>query len=490
MHEHLKNKLMKKILLMMLLVGFAFGATAQDGRTIKQRKTSKEIYEQVTKARDYVPGNQSYKQQLDSVSYGDAWFLNCYKYEMDWKGRVKSEILYEEFNYGKTPEAVEKSVYDYEICEALPNLTGYYWQNGEWVEGWTEVYTFDENGDAVLWQQWDKQSTGDSIWWNVTYYNEMTYDENYNMLTEISYMYDFWSGNGDYIFGGKQVYEYDENNFVSATESWYFDSYETNDWVLSSRTEYVRMENGDYSEYTSYSYWTGEPVMDSRILKEFNEQGAIEVYHHYGYESEIGEVETQRYTATFLEDGLTISEYLVEDYWQNGVLEPYLKVVYGYDGNGNCEAMTNYIWNDSVSVWEESEVYTWEYDNTIAADEVLGHDFVWRKYGSSSLSSPLEELALVYNQWKKYSYSETICEAFYIDWNPVQVNEIVQERLNVNGLEGIIRYEGETAANISVFDMTGRCVATRTKVVSCDIKLNAGVYVVRVGNRAAKVVVR
>lgn len=483
---------MKKFLLTMLVAGFAFGATAQDGRAIKQRKTQKEIIENVMNSRNETEAIE-YDQQLDSVSCSDAWSLNCYKYEMDWKGRVKSEILYQEFSY-KTAEPVEKRVYDYEQNEALPNLDGYYWENGEWVEGWKEVYTFDDNGDATIWQQLDKQVMGDSIFWLMTYCDTMTYDANHNMLTSINYMYDFWGGTNTYFADGKEVYEYDERNFISTMDTYYFDSYDTFDWVHSSRTEYVRMDNGDYSEYTSYSFWTGEQVMDERIVKDFNEQGAIEVYHYYSNKGEKGEVETQRLTATFLEDGLTISEYLVEDYWMHEVLEPYIKYVYEYDENGNREVMNNYMWNDSLSAWDEPIVYTWNYDNEIEADKVLGHDFVWNQYGSVSLSSALEEFVPVYNKWNNFSYTneygETKWEAFYIAWTSISENEIVLENLNVRGLEGRIRYEGETAANIGVFDMSGRLVATRENVVNCDIELNAGAYVVRVGDKAAKVVVR
>lgn len=109
------------------------------------------------------------------------------------------------------------------------------------------------------------------------------------------------------------------------------------------------------------------------------------------------------------------------------------------------------------------------------------------------MANSLEMTIPVYNKWDRYSYETedgaTTVEAFYIDWDAVSENEIVLENLNVSGLEGKIRYEGD-AANIGVFDMTGRCVATRVNVVSCDINLNAGAYVVRVGDKAAKVVVR
>lgn len=303
--------------------------------------------------------------------------------------------MYQEFE-GYPLKPVEKRVYNYEQNETLWDLDGYYWKNGEWVEGWKEFYTFDENGD--------------------------------------------------------------------------------------------------YSGYTSYSYWTGEQVMDERILKEFNEQGAIKIYHYYSNKGEKGEVETQRLTATFLEDGLTISEYLCEDYWMHEVLEPYIKYVYEYDENGNRKVMNNYMWNDSLSAWEEPIVYTWNYDNEIEAENVLGHDYIWNRYGSVSLSSALEKSVPVYNRWNNYSYTneygDTKWEAFYINWNSIPENEVVLENLNVRGLEGMIRYEGETAANIGVFDMAGRLVATRENVVNCDITLNAGAYVVRVGDKAAKVVVR
>lgn len=481
---------MKKLLFAMLLAGFAFGAAAQDGRAIKQRKTQKEIIEKVMNSRNETSRDQSYSQQADSIANIDVWSKMCYKYEMDWKGRVHSEIQYQEFE-DFPMQATEKAVMDYETSEALPNLYGFYWQNGEWTEGWKEIYTFDENGDAVLWQQLDKQTT-DSVWWNVTYYNEMTYDENHNMLTNTAYMFDMWGMSG-YFTEGKEVYEYDENNFVTAMESWYFDSYEVNDWVLSSRTEYVRMPNGDYSEYTSYSYYTGEPVISDKIVKDFNEQGAIEVYHYFNNVDSKGLVETQRYTATFLEDGLTVSEYLVEDYWMNEVLESYIKAVYSYDANGNRETVDNFRWNDSLSVWEETTLMTWEYDNAVAAGEVLGHDYVWNRFGCTPMYSPLEMTIPVYNRWNRYSYETedgaTVCEAFYINWNSISENEIELENLNVRGLEGMIRYEGE-AANIGVFDMAGRCVATRANVMNCDINLNAGAYVVRVGERATKVVVR
>ncbi|MCQ2323199.1 MAG: hypothetical protein MJZ47_06235, partial [Bacteroidales bacterium] len=133
---------MKKLLLMMLLAGFTFGAAAQDGRTIKQRKTQKEIIEKVMNSRNETSGDQSFNQQVDSIANIDVWSKMCYKYEMDWKGRVHSEIQYQEFE-DFPMQATEKAVMDYETSEALPNLYGYYWQNGEWTEGWKEIYTFD-----------------------------------------------------------------------------------------------------------------------------------------------------------------------------------------------------------------------------------------------------------------------------------------------------------------------------------------------------------
>ena len=66
-------------------------------------------------------------------------------------------------------------------------------------------------------------------------------------------------------------------------------------------------------------------------------------------------------------------------------------------------------------------------------------------------------------------------------------NDIVAK---IYGTEGKIVVSSESPVAVSVYDMTGRQVAVRANVSDCEISLTAGIYVVRAGDAAMKVVVR
>ena len=71
------------------------------------------------------------------------------------------------------------------------------------------------------------------------------------------------------------------------------------------------------------------------------------------------------------------------------------------------------------------------------------------------------------------------------------MNENGEEiRVQVAGLNGKVSIKSDEPVDVNIYDMAGRNVANRSLVSECEISLTAGIYVVKAGDAAIKVVVR
>ena len=63
-------------------------------------------------------------------------------------------------------------------------------------------------------------------------------------------------------------------------------------------------------------------------------------------------------------------------------------------------------------------------------------------------------------------------------------------RIHVAGLDGKVSIKSDEPVDVNIYDMAGRNVANRSQVSESEINLTAGIYVVKAGDAAIKVVVR
>lgn len=193
------------------------------------------------------------------------------------------------------------------------------------------------------------------------------------------------------------------------------------------------------------------------------------------------------------EDGLLVAT-TSSDIYQTGELTPYLHDEYEYDAAGNRNVVKNFYYENGELI--ESSINECEYDITIDSDEIMGCQAAWNSIASGFFTCAADPIGTqINNKWTKLSRHEltddlyTIVDTYYSAASGV--NEDGEEvRIHVAGLDGRLFVRCDEPSELSVFDVSGRVVAIRSNVSECEISLNAGMYIVKAGKAAVKVVVR
>ena len=183
------------------------------------------------------------------------------------------------------------------------------------------------------------------------------------------------------------------------------------------------------------------------------------------------------------------------DIYQTGELTPYLHDEYGYDEAGNRSVVNNFYYEEGELL--QSSFNECIYDLTASSDEIMGCQDVWNGVLSgyfTNAADPITGIQMAnkwtqYNRFEYYDNSSTTIDVYYSA--TTGVNEDGEEiRIQAAGLDGKVFVRCDKPVEASIFDTAGRKVATRSQVSECEISLKAGLYIVKAGDAAIKVVVR
>lgn len=468
---------MKRILLFAAFLGISSAMTAQDVK--KCDFTAKDA---LKKVQTDNRATTSFTEALDSIVSVSEWNSYSESYQYDWQGRVLVKTTCSEWENIRLVSTYEGD--NIKTIEHLSRGIGL----TEWEHIATEIYTYDEDGNLILFE-YNAFNFGE---WMITDRYEYTYDEQNRLKTSQTWWYDFYGvyGEPQLVPGNREEYTYTETTITYETYSYFM---ETEEWRPGSRCVTTLNEYGGYSEILQM-VWNDaaqEFVDDYKNNYSYDADGNITAVTNSRWENGEWNVESQMIAE--YEDGRLIAT-TNSDIYTTGSLTPYLHDEYEYDAAGNRNVVKNFYYDNGVLTQSsESECL---YDPAVDCDEVMGCQAAWNSAVSGTFVCAADpEGFLINNKWTKFVRHEladdlyTNVDAYYSAASGVD-EDGEEVRIHVAGLDGRLLVKCDEPSEVSVFDVSGRTVAMRSNVSECEINLNAGMYIVKAGKASIKVVVR
>ena len=162
------------------------------------------------------------------------------------------------------------------------------------------------------------------------------------------------------------------------------------------------------------------------------------------------------------------------------------KTDFYYDADGELVSKTTSIYNESE--WIVRDEYSNRFDTEKKATEMMGCEAYWN-LNSNYFSSDLgEALPITYRWLDAKVVSSTTDTQFTLYYSDMQDIEENNSEIKVYVSDGSLIVENPTPTDIVVYDLLGRSVAQESHATRCRISLKPGLYVVKTGNFAVKVV--
>ena len=444
---------MKKLIFTILMICVTFTATAQHRRTPKYfRNTFERRHYEARRPGRCVRQNTDFRfaadfdARLDSVIGANDFdwtkWKNIYTYNEN--GQWATETTYEFRDNAWIP--TEKGEFNYNAA-GKPVQELYFKQvDGEWQRNYkVENYYNSENQiDSVVNSNWNDEA------WVGASKSEYTYS---NGL--LSLLMAYRNNNGEWAENNKYEYTYnDENQLVFRLYS----TIRNGSWRESSR-DTLCYENGlltVFNEQVRSMGWGGSSWRDS---------------YRYEYTYNDGVLTGETYYSTSM-GGTPIS-------LKN-------KSEYDYDSNGNLTAKTTSIFNETD--WVIRDEYKNTFDPQHQADKMMGAEALWRNF--NYFRNVLGEAMPIHNRWLSSNITSTSIDThfqiFYSDMASVAENQVDAE---IQVAEGMVSVVTERPADITVYDVLGRMIAQKHDD-NFTINLKSGLYLVKVGEKASKVVIK
>ena len=291
------------------------------------------------------------------------------------------------------------------------------------------------------------------------------------------------------------TYEYDElnrltlvMNYMVGDTSWVENSkyeYHYNADGLLDTCLYSTIRNGNWreSERSIYSYNDDQQCVSLLAQR----KGGWGPFANNWMDS-------YRYDLVY-ENGELVSElyYTGGGGWFGGgemVLDS--KIEYEFDANGNLINKTASINNDGKE-WIVRDVFENQYNTSIEASAILGMEAYWNMFLKSGMGYASGVPMPLKNGWKSCSVISSnldteftlFCSGF------AQVNEQPQEEtFRAYSVDGRLVVENLEPADVMVYDMLGRVVASKNQTLQCEFNLTPGLYIVNNGKTRMKVIVK
>lgn len=470
---------MKKVILFAALLGMSATLMAQGPE--KCNLTAKKTLEKAQTINQQSRSGNTFTQSLDSIVYMSEWNNYSESYQYDWNGNNLVTTTYSEWGDDRLINAYENGLIS--TIEHHSKDSG----TTDWEHHATEIYTYDENGNLILFE-YNALNFGE---WGITDRYEYTYDEQGRLSTHQSWWFDFYSPNPQLIPSNREEYSYEGN---TVTVDIYGYSMETEEWYPTAREVNTYNEDGDCSENLQMSWdeatqnWKNE----AKNVHDYDADGNITAVTYSNWENEEWVVTSQMIIE--YENGKLVST-TTSDIYQTGELTPYMHDEYEYDEAGNRSAVNNFYYEEGEML--QSSFNECIYDLTTNSDEIMGCIDTWNGLLSgyfTNAADPIMGIQMAnkwtqFNRFEYYDSSSTTIDVYYSA--TTGVNENGEEvRVQVAGLNGKVSIKSDEPVDVNIYDMIGRNVANRSLVSECQISLNAGIYVVTAGDAAIKVVVR
>jgi hypothetical protein len=267
-----------------------------------------------------------------------------------------SHIKYSSFGKNTNPDSLHVYRWDYSINDFYLDIRTFYEFND------INLLTFSIS------YQWNK----DSLHWKKFSQLIRNYDENNNLIEQISY-YNFSDNPDDWSNISRAVFEYDENSnlikrvrYTGLDQYWRKNNYEYNEnGVLIMEEELVFQSNSNE--------WKG----DWKNIYIFDEFDLLQEEINFWWWNTVNNWSEERKKYYYYDDGNNNTEtvwyYRTNVYDEN--LYKYLRFTYEYDQNTNLLEEIKYYYISYVDSWREATRITNDFDTDGNVIETVFHVF-------------------------------------------------------------------------------------------------------------------
>ena len=468
---------MKKTLLLTAVL--ALGMTVMAQTPVKSNLDAQSTLKKIERINQQNREVRDFTTSLDSIVNISDWdnFSNAYQYDM--QGRTTVVTSYSE--YGNERQI---NIYDGALLSPVECWSAEY--GCEWEHYADELYTYDDNDNLILFE-YNALNFGE---WGITDRYEYEYDEQNRLTQEVTWWYNFYSENPQLELSSMATYSYGTNSVTIESYSY---STETEEWLPASCIVDNFSPYGDVATEIQMNWDDGLQcwVEYAKVEYDHDAEGHITTVTMYYLPEGEWEIESQ-FVAEYNELGQLVAT-TNSDIWMTGELSPYTHDEYEYDANGNRSILRGYYYEGDEMI--ENVVRECLYDDE-ASENIMGCQEVWDNMVGCYYTCAADWFdVLINNKWTLFAsveyggeYVSTV-EPYYSAVTGVDENGN-DVKAKIHGTVGKVVVSCDTPIAVSVYDMAGRQVAVRSRVSDCEISLTAGIYVVRAGDAAVKVVVR
>ena len=388
---------------------------------------------------------RGFTARLDSVVGSD---------DFDWT-QWKSEYTY-----------TEEGLWNTEIYSLL--------ENNQWQPSDKSEFSYDGNGKLTreLHYKWDNEA------W-VPYYNLENYIGATGLIDSVvtSHFDSVWRNES------KRVYTYEGEKIINLLIS----RFNNEQWEDNGKYEYAYNSEGQLTSETYSTIRNGQWRLNSKDSLSYENGHCTELLSYmrmmWGGNSWmlIGKTE-------FDYDGDRVSSQTSYSggWFGGGDMSFDGKTDFHYNSSGELVSKTTSIYNESE--WIVRDEYANRFDTEKKAAEMMGCEAYWN-LNSNYFNSDLGETLPITYRWLDAkvvsSMTDTQFTLYYSDMQDIEENT---SEIKVYAANGNLIVESPSPTDLVVYDLLGRNIAKESQTTHCHINLKPGLYVVKAGNTAVKVV--
>jgi len=350
-----------------------------------------------------------------------------------------------------------KKIFTYYETDGVIQEDTYTLENGEWTISGEVIYNYETNDFQQLYGTIVVKATEEGL--QRVSLTEYEYDD----LNHLTLVMNYVAADTVWAENSKYVYSYNDDGLL---DTCVYSTIRNGNWRETERTIYTYDESQQCTSLLAQRKGGWGPFGDNWMDS-----------YRYDFEYEDGELARELYYVT------------VGWFGSNMALDS--QVEYEFDANGNLLRKTASITNDSKD-WIVRDVYENQYDLSVDASTVMGLQPFWASMGKNGMNYATGAAVPLQNLWKSCSIISTNLDTEFIVYCSgfEGVEEEQMTPMKAYAFDGRLRVTNDQPADVTVYDLLGRVVASQKQALQCEFSLTPGLYIVGSGNARVKVIVK
>ena len=314
------------------------------------------------------------------------------------------------------------------------------------------VYTYDDQGRVILEETFDKSASEE--WTEKS--SRKTFEYSNDRLEDASLeLYENYE-NGEWIPSSKTIRAFDDSDNLTLIEYWSYDE-TLKKWEGSSKIEYTLNTKGDILGYLDYGWENDNWMASKKSENQFDDNGNKILTH----------------------------SWLIED---EGSLKDFTETEYGYDDQGRQNMSAYYTYSNGSKKGSLNDKDQ-EIEKTTYQWSTFDNNWEGKKKETTTYNENDDIASIKEDVFDGFEYTDQYVHTYYYTvHNTGGISEAKSDTMNFKVMvqTGTIQVEVSDDSPVSFYDLNGKLIKSNSTICS---SLSAGVYVVKVGVNAVKVMV-